>query len=365
MNLSNLKKQLQIILAGTLILFSCNTAEKPVTKEEAINFAKEIENAIKKGDGKFLDNAFDKKEFIKRMDLPDTEEGSGYAKGVAKKITIGTQLVNALSDHDNFEFIKHYVKNNRHHVIFRLYTDKDASLNYQDYELIKRNNKCRVADLYIYMTGETLAETMHNMFNSLYLKSFSSGEFTEKEKIADMDKIKGIKELMNKGKNTEAKRIYDAFPAYLKKTKMVSLLNVLICANLTLEEYNTAIKEFQESFPDEPNMCLMMIDGYYLQKDYTNMLAAINALDAQINKDPLLDYHRYLSYDLLDKKDSGMLCLKRLVKTLPDFQKGVIELIAVDLKNNNTNEADSLISIYRKKPKFDQAKLNTIISYYR
>ena len=95
------------------------------------------------------------------------------------------------------------------------------------------------------------------------------------------------------------------------------------------------------------------------------MLAAVNTLDSQINKDPLLDYHRYLSYDLLEDDKNSLACLKRLVKAMPDFQKGYIELIAVDLKNNNQSEADSLITLYRKKTKFNQTDLNTIISYYQ
>ena len=365
MNSVVLKKYLLAFLTVALILLSCDNAEKPVTKEEAIAFAKELENAIRKGDGKFLDNAFDKKEFVKKMDLPDTEDGKGFAKGVAQKITIGTQIANSLSDHDNFEFIKHYIKDNRHHLIFRVYADENASLNYQDYELIKTNDKCSVADMYIYLTGETLAETMRDMYNSLYPGSFGIGDVSESEKVTDMNKLKELKDLMHSGKYTAAKQMYDGLPAYLKVTKTVVLLNVLITANLTLEEYNNAIKDFQEKFPNEPNMSLMMIDGYYLQKDYQKMLAAVNTLDSQINKDPLLDYHRYLSYDLLEDDKNSLACLKRLVKAMPDFQKGYIELIAVDLKNNNQSEADSLITLYRKKTKFNQTDLNTIISYYQ
>ena len=366
MNIIILKTQMLVLLTGVLLLVSCNPEVKQLTNEEAAVFAKEIEIAIKKGDGDFLNDAFDKEEFIKKMGLPDTDEGKGFAKGVAQKITIGTQIVNGLSDHDNFEFIRQYVKENRQHVIFRVYTDKDASLNYQDYELIKTNEKCRVADLYIYITGETLAETMRNMFNSLYPESFGSGGLTENEKMADMGKLKELKELMHTGKNAAAKKMYDALPDYLKKTKTVSVLDVLICANLPLEDYNAAIKGFQEKFPDEPNMSLMKIDGYYLQKDYTKMLAAVNALDSQINKDPLLDYHRYLSYNLLEDKKNSMISLRRLVKNMPGFQKGVIELIAVDLKqNNNKTEADSLITLYRKNARFNQGELNTVINYYQ
>ena len=95
------------------------------------------------------------------------------------------------------------------------------------------------------------------------------------------------------------------------------------------------------------------------------MTAPGNSLDSQINKDPLLDYYRYLSYNLLLDNANAKTCLLRLLKNIPEFQKGYQELIAVELEGNNKNEADSLIKIYRGKTKFNQEELDNIIAYYR
>ena len=94
------------------------------------------------------------------------------------------------------------------------------------------------------------------------------------------------------------------------------------------------------------------------------MLGAVNALDAQINTDPLLDYYRYLSYKLLLKPDSGSICLNRLVKNMPDFQSGYIELISAKLQSGLTPQADSLIKVYRSKPGFNQQELDDLVSMY-
>ena len=67
------------------------------------------------------------------------------------------------------------------------------------------------------------------------------------------------------------------------------------------------------------------------------MLAAVNGLDSQINKDPLLDFYRYLSYNLLEDEEKGRVCLNRLLKNMPDFQKGYLELIAVELDAKKSN----------------------------
>lgn len=358
-----LKSHCLLLIALVSFFSSCTEAPKPLTKAEAVAFAGEIEKSIKTGESELLDNAFDKDEFIKRLDLMDNADGKDFSEGIISKINLGSQLTSILNDQDNFNFIKYYEKEGKHHVIFRLYTSKEGSLNYHDYELIKSGDKCKIADAYIYLTGETLAETMHNMYYNVYKKAMKNNNVDAS--LGGLNNLKEIKDLTNKGKAKEAKEMYDALPEGLKKTKTVLLINVFVCSRLTEDVYNTAIQEFKKIYPNEPNMSLMMIDGYYLQKDYEKMLGAVNALDSQINKDPLLDYYRYLSYKLLVKEDSGKICLDRLVKNMPDFQSGYIELIKADLSAGATKQSDSLIAIYRSKPKFDQKELTSIVSLYK
>jgi len=355
-----IKKYLCLLITIAALFGACKQKPQVLTNEESIAFAKEIQSSMKKGEGEFLDNSFEKDVFIEKMKLPKTRDGKEFGKGIVQKLNLGKQISNSLTDQDSFEFIKHYVKDGTHHVIFRLHGVKEGTLNYHDYELIKTANKARIADVYIYLSGEMLTETMRNLFNSVFEKSNDAAQ----QNLTGAEDMKEIKQLMNRGKNAEAKKMYDALPAYLKKSKAVLLFDVLICSSLSNEEYAESIRNFREKFPNEPNMSLMMIDGYFLQKEYPKMLEAINALDAQINKDPLLDYYRYLSYSLMEDDKNARTYLARLVKNMPDFQKGYQELIAIDLEAKNIAEADSLINIYRKKPKFNQEELNTIISYY-
>lgn len=363
MLISIVKRYLLLFAAVISFFCSCTPPQPPLTKAEAIAFAGEIEKSIKKGESEFLNTAFDKEEFIKRLDLEDSPEGKGFADGVITKLNLGTQLTAILTDRDNFNFIKYYEKEGHHHVIFRLFTTKDGSLNYHDYELVKTGNACKIADAYIYLSGETLAETMHSMFSNLYKKSLKNNNYDNS--LGGLNDLKEIKDLLNRGKAKEAQQMYEALPASLKKNKTVLLINVFICSRLTEDDYNAAIKEFNRLFPNQPNMSLMMIDGYFIQKDYQKMLGAVNALDAQIDKDPLLDYYRYLSYKLMLKQDSGLVCLNRLIKNMPDFQSGYIELISAKLQSGLKEEADSLISIYHSKPGFNQQDLNTLVSMYQ
>jgi len=350
------------LLPYLLLIFFTACKEKPekLSKDEAIDFAKQIERTMKKGDGSLLDKGFDTEEFIDRMNLPDNAEAKGFAKGAANGLNFGTRIANEMSDAIDFAFIKHYIKDDKHHVVFRLYDEEAGTLNYHDYELVKKHGKCLVADVYIYLTGETFAETMGNLFKTLYEGSGNEGINAD----GDMDKINTIKTLAKSGKSEEAKEIYDKLPSYLKKAKMVKLMYVTLCAGLSPERYESALLEYKEAFPNEPNINLLMIDGYYAQGEYKKMLTAVNALDSQINKDPLMDFYRYLCYKLLDEKPTAKTFLVRVVKNMPDFQPGFIEWIAIDLKAGNKVESDSLIAVYRKK-RFDQKKLDQFVNFYK
>ncbi|MGG9962982.1 hypothetical protein [Ferruginibacter sp. SUN106] len=353
MGITGTIKYVQLLLVVLLVAAGCSRPAKLVTKEDAIAFAKEIELTINKRNSGFLDDAIDKKEFIKRMALPKTSDARGFGNGVMETLKLGSKIVETFNDGDKYTFIKCYETNHVYHIIFRFFREKDAGLNYQDFELVMAGDKCKIADGYMYSTGEMLSETMHQMY---FATLHNVGQEEE-----GLKKINEIKTLYQKGKSSEAKVIYNSLPQYLRKTKMVLLLNVYVSEGLSLAEYDEALKEFRDNFPNERSMNLMMIDGYYMHQDYVKMLAAVNALDVQINKDPLLDYHRFLSYKLLGQKDSSILCIKRLLNNMPDFQRAYIENISFELGKGNSVQADSLIAVYRKKPGFDQQRLNDII----
>ena len=46
-------------------------------------------------------------------------------------------------------------------------------------------------------------------------------------------------------------------------------------------------------------MQLILMDAYFMRKEYDKVMGAINAVDKMINKDPFLDYYRYLCYNVM------------------------------------------------------------------
>jgi tetratricopeptide (TPR) repeat protein len=76
-----------------------------------------------------------------------------------------------------------------------------------------------------------------------------------------------------------------------------------------------------------------------------------------IDKDPFLDYYRYIFYFNMDKKQEALAALEKLYKAMPEYGKGVLELIVNYLLARDFDKARPLVTYYRSKEDFDQDAL--------
>ncbi len=72
---------------------SCKQDEKPLTKQEALDFAKKVEISIGRRDAKLLDEAIDEKAFFKKMHLESGSDSRSFQAGLKKGMKMGTKIV--------------------------------------------------------------------------------------------------------------------------------------------------------------------------------------------------------------------------------------------------------------------------------
>ncbi len=340
--------------AGLLLLLAaCKQEEKPLTREEALTLAKKMEISIGKRDGKLLDELIDEKALLQKMDADPQAFGNGLVRGMK----LGTNIVNSLTKKGSYSFIKAYEKDKAQHILFRLY---DSKINYHDYELKRSRGEPRIADAYIYMTGENLSETLKSLYGQMK-DEFGKSEYSTITWTRQMPKIR---ELINEDKHREALDLYNKIPPSVQKAKLFQIVHVEICSGLSDEEHTKAIGEYETLYPNEPNMQLLLIDGYILRKEYTKALTAVNTLDKMIDKDPLLDFYRAMCYTLMKDDNKRIEHLERLVKNLPDFEDGILELLVDYLDRNEFEKARPLIERYKLTSSFDQERLTSLLELY-
>ena len=344
-----------VLVICSLIFSACVREEKPVTATEAITIINIIDSSIKaKRPGEF-NKLFSAKLLSARIAKKQNKRvDNSLMKGITAALnnaTLGQQIISGMRHKGSYELVKQYEKDNRQHLIYRLYAD--GSLNYHDYELGRSNGKVYIADMFIYVTGEEFSETIINLAGSL-VENNMSGE-------SDLKGLRQIKLLLSQARYKEAKEAFDALPAKLKDQRSLQITHLLICSGLDEESYSNAIDRFKELFPNEPYMFLIMIDASMLQKNYAAALEYVNKTDSVINKDPFLDYYRGLLYRIMNDQPNAVRYLEAVSASMPHFSEGIVALIEQYINDGNFEKAKKTITSYRNEEKFDQESLTFML----
>jgi tetratricopeptide (TPR) repeat protein len=356
----NLPVPAKLLLAIPLLIIlatlSCGQPEKPVTAEEAKKFAKTLERSMELREGEFFNESLDKRELLRRAGYLKKFNSQSVPPSLNNSMNIGTSLLKSMSDKGTYQLIKQYEKDKIQHLLFRMF-DR-GGLMYHDLELINTKGKTRIADLYVYTTGENLSATLKDIYKQM--------DKIEDATKMDNDKWLGyiprIKQLIADEKEAEANELYNEMPAAVRNLKVMQILHISISAGIDSAEYNNALAEYNRLYPNEPTSYLLSIDGYYFNKQYQKGLDAINKLDKLIDKDPILDYHRYLFYNLLKENEKAKECLLRLLTNMPLFESGILELIATYIEEKDYTAAIPWIEKFRAQKKFEQTVLDQLMT---
>lgn len=358
-----LVKQLVLLLLLPLWIISCAEKEQPLSKEEAIALGKRLQASVERGHSQLFDSLFMNPVFVDRIAQAAGESmGTAYKKSLTdalKKRTIGREMLKSMSPDDTYEFLRYYEKDQRHHLIFRMYGN--SGINYHDIELVKINDRIGLADMFVYMGGEnfskTLARAMELMVDQVEKKS-------EDGALSAVKSVQEIRSLMNRQQYEKARQLYEELPAEFKKDKAMQLMHLSIVSELDRDQYHQALAAFEKQFGQDPAAQLALFDLYFLNKDYDKALKVMDVLDASVQGDPLLNLYRSIIYSHMGQPDKSIHCLEALYKAKPDFDNGVLELIANYIEANEKEKAETLIATYRANKKFDQQKLENLKYLY-
>lgn len=345
-----------ILFAVSAVLFSsCNFSE-PVKDAEAMSFAKEVEKSFRIHDASVINNMIDKDELARRV-AEHAAIGLNFSmkKGIREglsKMRLGDQI---MAGGGTYELVKHYVKKNHQHLIFRLYSASNG-INYHDYELVKHKGKVYVADIYLYLMGQDLSEVMGRTINIYKEKNMDDDVY-----IRGAGLVKKMEQQIQQADFEAAQATYRLVPTEFKRNKICRLSQIQISLGLNdTTAYNGEVQAYMADFPENPDIYMIQLDAGFIRKDYRMLLNAVNNLDHFIDKDPFLDYYRGLTYRLMNKQDSAVVYFKQLHQAFPEMQEALIELIASDIDAGKADEARAMISKYRQTTGYNQEMLRML-----
>jgi len=314
------------------------TADAPIDKAYH-DFARKIERAVSQGNGQLMDAAFDLDILMERMlggRGISAKTISGIKQGVRQSLDLGRQLNRIVANGGSYKLLKLHRQGNELRALYRL--QAEDGLNYHDAVLVKKNGRVRIADIYVFISGEYLSATMRRFALPVITRQEKSPLMKlltkESEFVKSFPRVMSMTNAVRAGKPVEALGIYDKLPASVQRDKSVMLLRFKAA---TLKgpgslEYRKAMVDMEQLFPDDPCLHLLALDLHVLRKEYPKAFKAINAIEKATGDTAYMNFLRGNAYYLQKKPDQAKAALERSVKQEPSLLQAHSSLIILALE---------------------------------
>jgi hypothetical protein len=326
-------------LLVALALFACkNPAARkvsPPTTQEAEAFAKDFAGKLSPCDTAAIDRLSDVDLMLSRavagrsrLDMKEFKRGMG---------SLGTMLCRQFSADVNITYLRVQQQDGAPRPLIRLVSDK--GVNYFQLELDKHAGQIKLADLYIFVSGEKLSETLGSLIDAMSNSNTGAAS-----------KLIEVRQRMRDGKWQEAHAEITTLPRELRDSKQVRLLEVLIAAELSDDVYVKTMNTYAKMFPNDPSLSLVMIDNAILRKQYDAALKYMTELDTRVGGDPYLDVLRAGTLSSAGRTDEALAAAKRATEREATLQPTWWQLLTIQCANQRY--ADALPTLEALRDKF-------------
>ena len=159
----------RIKLLAFLLLLACSTVYgQSSILDRATAIGEKMDEALITEDQEYLNGLFDKKAFTKSIIIDSDDQAvkgfnEGFLSGFDQPLAFFNLIFGQVqAQGDELSFVRAYVKNGTPHILFRIYGN--GGRNYHDYELKEIDGQLKIIDLYIYIAGENLTETIRRFY---------------------------------------------------------------------------------------------------------------------------------------------------------------------------------------------------------
>ena len=358
-NLHNMLKHLPAVImlfAVITIIPACSRPE-PVADDEAKTLVASLEKSMRNENPDVLYDLFDKELLKENIKSENKDVSSAEINATITTITIKQfcDQVMAGCKNGSYKLLRMYDDNGKKHLLFRMFGD--GGINYHDYSVVKINGQVKADDMYSYISGEKISKTFSDL---LAANSSSNGGLASEES----QKFVRLTEYKNKGEYAEEIALFKTFDTTLQNTKAMQLLYIEASKHISNDDYKNALEKFAARYPNAPNAYLLMLDAYFLNKDFDKALVAVNKLDSLVKGDPVLNLFRGNIYKELGKVEESRQSFEKCFAFDPYIKNNMQELVVAYVTANELDKAKAVIEKYKQNPRFEDADINVLYNLY-
>jgi hypothetical protein len=297
---------------------------------------------------------------------------AAFRQGFMREINGGTgmpaELVRATQAGGSYIAINARRDKSFGHALFRLILPDGGGFNYHDFAVVKQpDGKVRAVDLYIFLSGESVADTIRRAF----LPTAASEDPTLAAKLSEGDKlaikhaadIKEITAASQAGDYVAVLKYFDALPETLQKEKNLLIIRLVAAQKVGREELAAAIKDFARFHPKDGCMNMLSIDAFVLQEEYDQALVAIDNLQKLIGNDGYLTIVKSRIYETQGDDKTAKKLVQQAIEQDDMLLEGYWSLIGFAIKERDHAQLLKLLKTVDSKFEIEFNDLTTVPQY--
>jgi len=286
-----MRRAVAVALLAAMSASATRGAQTAAPADPALAFARRIEETVARGDGSALAAGVDWDAMLNKAmagapATPKVESDfrTGFLKGTA---SFQEAILKAVADGGSYKLLRVRQVGAQRHAIFRLLAG--GNVNYHDLWLSTGPRGVRINDIYVYMSGETLSESFRRGWLPVAAEA-NKGLVDrlvgpENEFIRSASQWREVQRLLKEGKRQEALEGYRKLPASVQGTRMMLLTRIGITQGLEEPLYVEAIEAFRRAFPSDPALDLILVDAFFMKKQFGRAIESVDRLEATLGGD--------------------------------------------------------------------------------
>lgn len=252
----------------------------------------------------------------------------GFLEGLSKVIDkLPKKIINEMKNGSIYNLISYQynIVEQAYYFTFRIYSE-ETGINYHDYKVCSDGDNIMISDIYIYLTGEHLSETLQRIFlASRPSKNVISKLFGVEQDNSILIAI-NAQRLSQEGKFKEAYDKISEVKGKFAKDKFYLILKGNIASQFDHKLYEENLYEFSKLFPNDPTLYLKQIDYYTLKENYPMVQEKIDRLIFE-TEDDFLNLFKARVYLLEEDYEKSDFHFKYMIENYPDFVESYIGYI--------------------------------------
>lgn len=286
-----------VLSLGAAVLFSFSLLGSTTDSVLVHNWSEEMIQTFNEGNIQIMSEMFDFDVFGQRLASHAPENAASILMimpMIKERFPLATKISEVVDNGGDYAYLHSYIdEEGAPHAVFRLITE-DLGINYHDYLMSVKEEEVKVNDIYVYMTGEYLSETM-GVVMGLAMQSPESSSESANSFREGMNTIQLAMRNLAMGDHKRAATMIEGMSGMITETSIYKTAYREVMGVARPEQFQEEL-EFQhshrDSIPDDE--LLTGISFWIVQEESGKLNDVLDELERRLggDGDPFLNIHR-------------------------------------------------------------------------